>query len=138
MGTFLRDTNYITVISRFRDCLGWSTDYAELQLTVNYNNMYSYSAAYPNPANNELIIDKIEENNTETIATNIQTTKTKQSEITVLLYSNSTTKLVYSKNYPSSAKQIKIDTSKLPNGVYYLNIIENGETIKQQTIIVNH
>jgi hypothetical protein len=26
----------------------------------------------------------------------------------------------------------------LPNGVYYLNIIENGETIKQQTIIVNH
>ncbi|MDR3287337.1 MAG: zinc-dependent metalloprotease [Prevotellaceae bacterium] len=101
----------------------------------------SYSAAYPNPASDELIIDKIEETNTESTTNNIlqtTSTKTKQSEITVLLYSNSTTKLVYSKNYPSSEKQIKIDTSKLPNGVYYLNIIENGETVKQQTIIVNH
>jgi hypothetical protein len=96
-----------------------------------------YSAAYPNPASDELIIDKIEENNTEN-QINTQTAKINQSEITVLLYSNSTTKLVYSKNYSSSEKQIKIDTSKLPNGVYYLNIIENGETVKQQTIIVNH
>ncbi|MDR3287342.1 MAG: hypothetical protein LBT27_07860 [Prevotellaceae bacterium] len=128
----------ITVISRFRDCMGWSPDYVMQLLTVNNS---TYSAAYSNPASDELYIDKIEETNTESATNNIQqtaTTKTKQSEITILLYSNSTTKLVYSKNYPSSAKQIKIDTSKLPNGVYYLNIIENGETIKQQTIIVNH
>jgi hypothetical protein len=96
-----------------------------------------YSAAYPNPAGNELIIDKIE--NDEALATNsTKSLNAKSSEITVLLYSHSITKLVYNKKYPSSAKQIKIDTSTLPNGAYYLNIIENGEAIKQQTIIVNH
>jgi subtilisin family serine protease len=91
------------------------------------------SAAYPNPANNELIIDKIEET-----ATNTQSIQSKQSEIRVLLYSHSTAQLVYSKIYSSSEKQIKIDTSKLPNGIYHLNIIENGEKVKQQTIIINH
>ncbi|MDR1983563.1 MAG: T9SS type A sorting domain-containing protein, partial [Prevotellaceae bacterium] len=96
-----------------------------------------YSAAYPNPAGNELIIDKIE--NSEALLTNtVKSVKEKSSEVTVLLYSHSTTKLVYNKTYPSSAKQIKIDTSTLPNGTYYLNIIENGEKIKQQTIIINH
>ncbi|MDR2065584.1 MAG: T9SS type A sorting domain-containing protein, partial [Prevotellaceae bacterium] len=58
--------------------------------------------------------------------------------VKVLLYSHSTTQLVYSKDFPASAQQIKIDTSKLPNGIYYLNIIANGEKIKQQTIVVNH
>ncbi|MDR1983545.1 MAG: S8 family serine peptidase [Prevotellaceae bacterium] len=100
--------------------------------------LYSYySAAYPNPASNELIIDKIENN--ETLTTNTtKSVKEKSSEITVLLYSHATTKLAYSKAYSSSAKQIKIDTSTLPNGIYYLNIVENGETTKQQTIVVNH
>ena len=88
---------------------------------------------YPNPANDELIIDKIEDGNDDNI--NIGKSKT---TIKVLLYSHSTTKLVFSQDYPSSTQQIKIDTSKLPNGVYYLNIIENGEKVKQQTIIVNH
>jgi hypothetical protein len=37
-----------------------------------------------------------------------------------------------------SAEQIRINTSQLPNGVYYLNMIANGEKIKQQTIIINH
>jgi hypothetical protein len=60
------------------------------------------------------------------------------SSTTVLLYNNGTTKLAYSKTYPSSTKQIKIDTSNLPNGVYYLNIVENCENVKQQTIIVSH
>ncbi|MDR1198604.1 MAG: T9SS type A sorting domain-containing protein, partial [Prevotellaceae bacterium] len=62
----------------------------------------------------------------------------KTSEIRVLLYSHSTTQLVYNKTYSSAEKQIKIDTSKLPNGIYHLNIIENGEKIKEQTIIINH
>ena len=91
-------------------------------------NIGSWSAAYPNPTNTELIIDIIGVNNLENTTT---TTK-------VLLYSHSTTKLVFSQDYPISTQQIKIDTSKLPNGVYYLNIIENGEKMKEQTIIVNH
>ncbi|MDR1347102.1 MAG: trypsin-like peptidase domain-containing protein [Prevotellaceae bacterium] len=98
----------------------------------------SYSAAYPNPASNELIIDRIEENGTETTAINTQSAKVKSSNITVLLYSHSTAQLVYNKTHSSSTQQIRIDTSKLPNGIYYLNIIENGEKIKEQTIIVNH
>jgi hypothetical protein len=97
-----------------------------------------YSAAYPNPAGNELIIDRIEESNSTETAINTQSAKGKLSEITVLLYSHSTAKIVYEKTYSSSEKQIRIDTSKLPNGVYYLNIISNGEKVKEQTIIVNH
>ncbi|MDR1348970.1 MAG: T9SS type A sorting domain-containing protein, partial [Prevotellaceae bacterium] len=100
----------------------------------------SYSAAYPNPASNELIIDKEEkENDVKTNAAIVeQSTKAKNATVKVLLYSHSTTKLVYNKDFPSSTQQIKIDTSKLPNGVYYLNMIENGEKIKEQTIVINH
>jgi hypothetical protein len=96
------------------------------------------SAAYPNPAGNELIIDRMEDGSAETAALSVQSAKGKASEIRVLLYSHSTAQLVYNKTYSSSEKQIKIDTSKLPNGIYHLNIIENGEKIKEQTIIVNH
>jgi hypothetical protein len=98
----------------------------------------SYSAAYPNPAGNELIIDRIEEGNSTETAINTQSARRKASEITVLLYSHSTAKMVYEKTYSSADKQIRIDTSKLQGGVYYLNIIENGEKVKEQTIIVNH
>ncbi|MDR1348198.1 MAG: T9SS type A sorting domain-containing protein, partial [Prevotellaceae bacterium] len=98
----------------------------------------SYSAAYPNPASNELIIDRIEETGTETTAINTQSAKVKSSNITVLLYSHSTTQLVYNKTHSPSEKQIKIDTSKLPNGIYHLNMIENKEKIREQTIVINH
>jgi hypothetical protein len=98
----------------------------------------TWSAAYPNPSSNELIINKEEENNNELSTTAKSKIADKSSETTILLYSHGTTKLAYSKTYPASTKQIKIDTSKLPNGVYYLNIVENGEKVKQQTIIVNH
>ena len=89
-----------------------------------------WSDAYPNPASTELTIDRIEENDNFEPA--------KSTTIKVLLYSHSTTKLAFSKDYPSSTQQIKIDTSKLPNGTYYLNIIENSEKVKEQIIIVNH
>jgi subtilisin family serine protease len=95
----------------------------------------SWSIAYPNPASTELTIDRTDDNN------NLETQsieKSKPSLTKVLIYSHSTTKLVFSQDYPSSTKQIKIDTSKLPNGTYYLNIIENGEKVKEQTIIINH
>ncbi|MDR0754850.1 MAG: T9SS type A sorting domain-containing protein, partial [Prevotellaceae bacterium] len=99
------------------------------------------SAAYPNPARNELIIDR-EEKGSELKANSViggQSAKIKNNAtVKVLLYSYSTTKLVYSKDFSASEKQIKIDTSKLPNGIYYLNIIENGEKVKQQTIVVQH
>ena len=97
----------------------------------------TWSAAYPNPVGNELIINK--EGNDNILATKaISNVRNNSSEITVLLYSNATTRLVYTKTYPVSTEQIKIDTSKLPNGIYYLNIISNGEKIKEQTIVVKH
>ncbi|MDR2125264.1 MAG: M12 family metallo-peptidase [Prevotellaceae bacterium] len=94
----------------------------------------AYSAAYPNPAGNELIIDREETNN----AIQTQSTQINNETVKVLLYSHSTTKLAYSKDFQASAQQIKIDTSQLPDGIYYLNIISNNEKIKEQTIIVKH
>jgi hypothetical protein len=91
--------------------------------TILTDNSYFWSAAYPNPTSTELIIDK---------------TGKSQATTKVLLYSHNSTKLVFSKNYPASTKRIKVDTSKLPNGVYYLNMFENGKKIKEQTIIVQH
>ena len=92
--------------------------------------------AYPNPASTELTIDKIENANISLATSNEEQSKAKA--IKVMLYSHSTARLIYSQNYTSSTQQIKIDTSKLPNGTYYLNIIENGEKVKEQTIIVSH
>ncbi|MDR2064139.1 MAG: T9SS type A sorting domain-containing protein [Prevotellaceae bacterium] len=101
---------------------------------------WGVSSAYPNPAGNELIIDK--ETNSNEIAANStineQNSQAKNTTVKVLLYSHSTTQLVYSKDFSAAEQQIKIDTSKLPNGIYYLNIIANNEKIKEQTIIVNH
>jgi hypothetical protein len=98
------------------------------------------SAAYPNPAGNELIIDRETKNNEVTTNTIVgeQKVKANTATVKVLLYSHSTAKLVYSKDFSASAEQIRIDTSKLPNGVYYLNMISNNEKIKEQTIIINH
>jgi hypothetical protein len=106
------------------------------QLIYNKSGSFIWSSAYPNPASTELTIDKIENAHTSLELQNVE--KSKTSPTKVLLFSHSTTKLVYSQDYPSSTQQIKIDTSKLPNGVYYLNIVENGEKVKEQTIIVNH
>ncbi|MDR2064583.1 MAG: hypothetical protein LBP85_02570 [Prevotellaceae bacterium] len=128
---------YITV--NFTDvCGGNSTIYKSFYTD---ECLLSYSAAYPNPAGNELIIDKETDSNeitTNTIESSQNTKAKNTATVKVLLYSHSTTKLVYSKDFSASAQQIKIDTSTLPNGIYYLNIIANGEKIKQQTIIVNH
>ncbi|MDR1552805.1 MAG: T9SS type A sorting domain-containing protein, partial [Prevotellaceae bacterium] len=98
------------------------------------------SAAYPNPAGNELIIDREEKSDEikANAAVGGQSAKASNATVKVLLYSHSTAKLVYSNDFSASAEQIRIDTSKLPNGVYYLNMIANNEKIKEQTIIVNH
>jgi hypothetical protein len=128
----------LNVYSRFRDCFGWSDIHDVLMLTINYPIVYS--AAYPNPASNELIIDKESNNNNLNVssANNIQTAKANNNTVKVLLYSHSSAKLVYSQDFSQSAEQIRINTSQLPNGVYYLNMIANGEKIKEQTIIINH
>ncbi|MDR2126262.1 MAG: T9SS type A sorting domain-containing protein, partial [Prevotellaceae bacterium] len=118
-----------TVQMRWKGTCGYS-QYTTKTIRIPENSFYSYSAAYPNPAGNELIIDR-EETDNETQQANNATVK-------VLLYSHSTTKLAYSKDFPASAQQIKIDTSQLPDGIYYLNIISNNEKIKEQTIIVKH
>ena len=98
-------------------------------------------SAYPNPVGNELIITREINNNEINInaTVGVQSAKVKNNAtVKVLLYSHSTTKLVYSKDFPESSEQIRIDTSKFPNGIYYLNIISNGEKIKEQTIVVKH
>ncbi|MDR2065287.1 MAG: T9SS type A sorting domain-containing protein [Prevotellaceae bacterium] len=126
------------VTDHFTDvCGGYSDVYKGFDFECTYS---AYSAAYPNPAGNELTIDR-EEKSDEVITNatiNVQNAQTKNTTVKVLLYSHSTAKLVYSKDFPASEQQIKIDTSKLPNGIYYLNIIANNEKIKQQTIVVNH
>jgi subtilisin family serine protease len=106
----------------------------------NCDSYSTYSAAYPNPARNELIIDRETKNNEVTTNTIVgeQKAKANTATVKVLLYSHSTAKLVYSNDFSASAEQIRIDTSKLPNGVYYLNMISNNEKIKEQTIIINH
>ncbi|MDR2292738.1 MAG: trypsin-like peptidase domain-containing protein [Prevotellaceae bacterium] len=142
-GSLLQDDYPMNIVisARFRDCFGWYPLSVERMVTIIYENTYPYSAAYPNPASNELIIDRETNNNEITVNTtdNKQNIQAKNSAtVKVLLYSHSTTQLVYSKYFPASEQQIKIDTSKLPNGIYYLNIIANNEKIKEQTIIVNH
>jgi hypothetical protein len=131
------NNSQVYVTANFTDvCGGISTIYRAFY----FDNLSSSNfICYPNPTNTELIISKIE-NNLDTKSSEISnaTRIKKQISTKVLLYSHNTTKLVFSQYYPSSTKQIKIDTSKLPNGTYYLNIIENGEKIKEQTIIVNH
>ncbi|MDR2125488.1 MAG: T9SS type A sorting domain-containing protein [Prevotellaceae bacterium] len=105
---------------------------------IPYIGLHSYSAAYPNPAGNELIIDREETDNAIQTQNSEQNVQANNATVKVLLYSHSTTKLTYSKDFPASAQQIKIDTSQLPDGIYYLNIISNNEKIKEQTVIVNH
>jgi hypothetical protein len=136
---FSESGNYI-IKMRWNGTCGYSP-YTTKTIYVPENMYSSYSAAYPNPAGNELIIDR-ETNNNEIAATNAienrQNAQATNTTVKVLLYSHSTTQLVYSKDFSASEQQIKIDTSKLPNGIYYLNIIANGEKVKQQTIVVNH
>jgi hypothetical protein len=133
-GTYTLSVNYDAGMCDAINLNGSTTIYNEC------DSYSAYSAAYPNPAGNELIIDREEKGND--IKTNAaiveQSAEAKNATVKVLLYSHSTTKLVYNKDFPSTTQQIKIDTSKLPNGVYYLNMIENGEKIKEQTIIVSH
>jgi len=91
----------------------------------------SWSAAYPNPTNTELTIDRIKD---ESSHLDLQSNRI---ATIVLLYSHSTTRLVFSQDYPPSTQQIKINTSKLANVIYYLKIIENGKRETVQTILVN-
>ncbi|MDR1552571.1 MAG: T9SS type A sorting domain-containing protein [Prevotellaceae bacterium] len=140
--TFFDGDNYcegqVYVAVNFTDvCNGYSTIYKSFDFECPFS---VYSAAYPNPAGNELIIDREEKGSeiTTSAAIGEQKVKANTATVKVLLYSHSTAKLVYSNDFSASAEQIRIDTSKLPNGVYYLNMISNNEKIKEQTIIINH
>lgn len=100
-----------------------------------------WSSAYPNPVNSELVIDKDEKNRSISKTKALQRTDIvpdNPSVTKVLLYTSNPSQLVYSKTYTDVVNQIRIDTSRLPSGTYYLNIFENNNKVKVQTIIVKH
>jgi hypothetical protein len=122
-----------------------NTKESEYDLVLFTGNCNSYSAApwsaYPNPAANELIIDRNEEirkMQVQVTDKKVVAANEKLTEITVLLYEKDRTSLVYSKIYPSDAHQIRINTSNLKDGIYFLNIVEGKEITSKQTIIVKH
>ncbi|MDR1347929.1 MAG: M4 family metallopeptidase [Prevotellaceae bacterium] len=131
---------YITLTVTQNDLMPtYSTGSGNDSIGIDGSSSSVWSSAYPNPANNELIIARTEDDSSIAIsALNTQSVKGKTSEVRVLLYSHSTARLVYNKIHQSSEKQIRIDVSKLPDGIYHLNMIENGEKVKEQTVIVNH
>jgi hypothetical protein len=63
---------------------------------------------------------------------------TKESAVTVQLFSKDQTTLVYSKTESADVKQIRINTSKLKNGIYFLNIVEGKEKTDKQLVVVKH
>lgn len=87
-------------------------------------NSYSY-AIYPNPADDMLTIKPkpIKEDKIKV-----------RKEITANLYNEKGEKLKTGESI-NSGETITFDTRNIPNGTYYLHIIEGKETIKKQVII---
>jgi hypothetical protein len=85
------------------------------QNVLNKNNDFD---VYPNPAQNIINIS----------SNNINTKN-------IIIY-NYAGKLVYSETFNQS-NEIKINTESLSNGVYFLQIIENGTNIGTEKIIIN-
>lgn len=89
-----------------------------------------YSAAYPNPASSSLTIERVQNNE------DVQVKNSKPgSAATVQLY-NQSKRLVREEVFNNN--RLTLDVSALLNGTYFLNIIENGKVVEQQTVIVQH
>jgi hypothetical protein len=88
--------------------------------------MYRYSV-YPNPAGNEVTVAYVK-NEKE------QETQKFKKEFSMRLYNDKGKEVMFEKNN-SEENSFSLNTSKLPEGTYYLNITDYEETIKKQIII---
>jgi predicted Zn-dependent protease len=102
--------------------------------------------AYPNPVDNELTVE-LNATDGSGLVTTKMTTETASKAValskekdgfTVQLYSQDHTTLVYSKTEPAGTGQIRINTSKLKDGIYFLVISQGKEKTSSQTVIVKH
>jgi hypothetical protein len=100
-----------------------------------YSPVSAWHPAYPNPVGDELVVERNEEYERGIPAS---AGMTKESAVTVQLFSKDQTTLVYSKTEPADVKQIRINTSKLKDGIYFLNIVEGKEKTAKQLVVVKH
>ena len=90
-----------------------------------------YSAPYPNPASSTLTIKRTAQSSEEMLAKSA-----KQSSTTIIQLYNQSKQLV--REGALNGNQLTLDVSGLLNGTYFLNILENGKLVEQQTVIVKH
>jgi hypothetical protein len=88
---------------------------------------------YPNPANNELIVSYL--NNPEELQSPSEFAVSKEvKDFEIELYDDNGKKVKSTKNNPNE-KDIIINTQNLPNGNYFLHILDGKEIFKKQIII---
>lgn len=88
--------------------------------------------AYPNPANSELNID-IKNLSSDMDVTDVPGNSYENYKVS--LY-NEKGKVL--KSGISIKGKIKISTADIPNGIYFLHVINGDDIIKKQKIIINH
>jgi len=92
--------------------------------------MQSFTA-FPNPTNNELMVTEVEEQENASSSTGRAETL---HNYEVYLIDQKGEKLISVK---SRNKEVKLNTSNIPNGIYFLHIIK-GNKIEKKQIIINH
>ena len=89
-----------------------------------------FFSTYPNPASNTLTVERIQQSREITERKTVLA-----SNITVQLY-NQSHQLV--RELSANNERLSLDVSNLPDGAYFLNILENGKVVEQQTVVVKH
>lgn len=84
----------------------------------------------PNPVNNILTI-----RNNDALESGMRTSFAVET-LTIILYNDYG--IMKTLHVDSSQDDIQMDTSTVPNGMYYLNVMKNGEVIDRQIVIVKH
>ncbi len=92
---------------------------------------YTYSI-YPNPTNDEVSIEQIFDETTKAKSTD--SVKTQPYEIKIFNEKGE----VVSSSKSEEAKKISINTQNLPNGMYYIHIIEGKKVISQPLKSIQH
>lgn len=123
---------YICFYSNINNFIDRGSCTNNLSATTTSSSTFTY---YPNPANNELIVTSI--NSTNDIGNNVITNANQfKVNFEIELYDDKGKKVSALKNNLSD-KEIVIDTRDLPNGNYYLHIIDGTEVIKKQIVITH-
>jgi len=108
-------------------------DPQQLDVYVSNNYLYKY---YPNPANNELIIEYIPQDTTSS-STEYSTAKASLTNLPprVIKLLNEKGETLRSSIPQSEESKTVLDIRAIPSGTYFLHITEGKETIKKQIII---